>query len=726
MKKLPILMLSLFAFHANAQKHLGSLNKHQASLKNPDSSSSSNISRSIPVVDSPTESISSAINCEENDQTSLPLAYLTSLIQHPTNKDLDIVPDQRSGTLTVSAAADLIGNCNSMLQWKIKHLEIQGEKVHALEVQFKDGENCTPEGCTYNVAIAEKQEFKEHKPMVFKPTLKGFEECLEKSGAIVDGDVVEGAKYPRPLNLLPFTGLEHSGKILFLSHGPASTMVKPKYGKFEHIVGCDHYEAAHPVIKKFQTYDDAERERLDAEAARLQECSVDDYHLLSDFIEKNEQYAGFLGEIKDKLTIQAAAKAAEAILNGTYTDKDLKLISDFEDDVVNPKIELAYALYDEMTDLEGDAKKAVQQELKNVLAEISDLYKSPFTGAHTLKLLADGKFEDAEKLNSLLLVLQHNQGIGTRVQSVDITPTIAAQRVTAARAEFSTGLVQVKEDQQYSTGQESGKAKLYADLVQETNYKIQLRTENFTREIHLENMRRQQPNGDCYKYYVAGGTHKCLQNSQLRSQELTEFMQQNNQADADLAVKYTDLARKYADLEAKGRRYIAAQNGEPIPEEESTTPEIDTLSPAPRPQNDPGVYTFDFQGGNPQHGQPAQQYPHQPYQFPQQPQMMPQQHLNPMNPYVYQNIFQQPQNPWMRPQQYQNPWLGQHAYGMPSNYAMLAAQNSYNFNWNGGGMQNTYGQPQPQANPWMQQQQQGYWNQPHQAYNQYSMYGRSW
>jgi hypothetical protein len=48
----------------------------------------------------------------------LPLAYVTSLIQQK-NAALDITHDPRSGTLTI-AAEDMIGNCSSMLEWKLK------------------------------------------------------------------------------------------------------------------------------------------------------------------------------------------------------------------------------------------------------------------------------------------------------------------------------------------------------------------------------------------------------------------------------------------------------------------------------------------------------------------------------------------------------------------------------------------------------------------------------
>lgn len=735
MKKLPILMLSLMTLPVYAQSMLSTLNSHQDSLKTPESNStgtngsgSSTNSNTGPDVKPSTETISSSsAKCEESDQTSLPLAYVTSLIQQK-NASLDITHDPRSGSLTVSAE-DMIGNCSSMLEWKLKQPEILGKKSYAVEVKIKEGQECAADGCSYKVTKVENGEFKAHEVMKFKPTLKGFEECLQKSGVVVGGKVVASAIYPAPVKE-KFSGLDHSGQLLFLSHGPSSPIVKAKYGKFEHIVGCDHYELAHPQVKNLLTLADSEKERLDAEAAKLKECKVDEYGKLADFIEKYENYSSELGDIRDRLILEAAKKSALAIAEGKYTDDDLKVLADFERYMVNPKVELAKALYDEALELEGDSKKAKQEELKAVLAQISALNQKPyFIALHTQKLIQDGRFEEAEKLNSFKLVLENHQRLGAKQDNVLITPGVAAQRVAAGKAAFAATITSERERYEIRTGQSSGKAQYYANLAARMRANIQLRTQNFTAEIQLEYQRVQQPNGYCYKYWR--NAQKCIQETAERIQELQALAQHYNKIDAERAVEYDAQSKDYADLEAQGRRYIAAQNGEEVPADVPVVAApIDTTVPTARPQDtqgsQQGVYTFDFQGGQ-QGGQ--QGVP----QYQQQAAMSPNGYQYPVNPYQQQNMFQQQQPPWMQPQQ-QNPWMGQQAYGMQGQMGMgYQPQGAYNFSYNGG-MQGQMGyQQQPygyqqQQSPYGYQQQQGagYWNQPNQAYNQYSVYGRTW
>lgn len=692
-------MLPLITMPTYGSSILNSLSKYQDSLSTPSTSSEetsrgtsgpgSNIS-SRPEVKPSTSSVSSASSmCTEKDQTSLPLAYVTSLIQEK-NAKLDIVHDPRAGTLAISGA-DMIGNCSSMLEWRLKQPEIKGQKAYAIEVAIKAGNDCTETGCSYDVARVKNGEFQDFEKMNFKPTLKGFEECLQKSGVVAGGKVVPGAIYNTPIKE-SFSGLEHSGKLLFLAHGPSSNQVKPKYA-LEHVDRCDRYEAAHPEVKTLLTLEDAERERLDAEASKLKECKVEEYHKLADFIDKYENYSSELGEIRDRLILEAAQKAAAAVQSGKYTEEDLKVLSDFERYIVTPKIELATMMYEQMIELEGDAKKAKQEELKAVLAQIKTLKQKPyFSAIHTRKLLDDGRFEEAEKLNGILLVMDSYQNLGSKQNNVVITPGLAAQKVASGRAGFKEALETEKERYEYKTGQSSGKASYYTELAQRMRRNIEVRTQNFNAEIQAEYARVQQPNGYCYRYWR--NAQKCIQDTAERIQQLQALLTHYNNIDQERAAEYDGKAKEYGELEAQGRRFIAAQNGEEVPPEApvaNTTPapEADTTVPAPRAQ-DNQVYTFDYnQGQIPQ----------------QQAQMTPQQYQYPVNPYQQQNMFMQPQNPYM----YQQQPYGQYGYGQ---------QGAYNFSWSGGGAVQ-------QQNPYMYNNgQQGYWQQPYQAYNMYSMYGR--
>jgi hypothetical protein len=718
MKKIPFLVLSLLTIPSYAQSLLGILNQHQNSLKKPEpvtssqasGTSSTVIASSQAVNESVSSTPSNKIECESDDQTSLPLAYITSLIQEKGGQ-LDISHDQRTGKLTISSA-DMIGNCSSMIQWRINEPVINGKKAYALEAVIRKGENCTPEqGCSYKLAKVEKGEFKNFEPNFFKPTLVGFEECLKKSGVVKDGKLDPGAIYNNPINE-SFDNASESRRLFLVSNGAASKNIKSKYGengKFDYIHGCAHYESAHPKIKALLTYEDAEKERLDAEAAKLRDCKADEYGKLAEFIEKYEGYQSELGDVRDKLILEAAKNAAINFDAGKFNEEDLKVLGDFDRYVVQPKIDRARALYEELLDLEGDGRKVKQEELVKLLADISALGKKPyFTSEHTKKLLQSGKFDEAEKLNTMKLVIENHQRLGAKENNVVISTGVASQRIAASKAAFATTLEQERERYEYRTGQASGKAQHNGNLAQRMRNNINLRTQNFNAEIQLE-YERMQPNGYCYKYWR--NTPKCIQDSMERIQELQAMLQHYNNVDQERVNEYEAKAKEYGELEAQGRRYLAAQNGEEIPAETSTTPTPvpqDTTVPTPRPLEQPqgqnGVYSFQYPGN--QNQQPPQQF------YQQQAQLMPQQYQNPMVPNQNNNMFMQPQNPFYYNLQ-QPSFMGQQAYGYQPDPYGYGRQEAYSFNWGGGTNLQPYQQPQMP-----------FYNQSIGAYGQFNYYGR--
>jgi hypothetical protein len=698
MKKTFIAIVSLMALPVYAQSLLGTLNKHQSSLQPPETeeTSPSRTSRSSRDEAGPITDISStsAGLCEADEQTSLPLAYITSLIQSQEGK-LDIGFDPREGSLKISAP-DMISNCSSMLEWKLRAQTLDGKNTYAVEVKLKKTICDADTGsCKYKIAMVEDGVFKEHKEMDFKPTLKGFEECLQKSGVVSEGKVNPKAIYSAPL-MEKFKDVKQSGKLLFVSNGPSSALVKAKYGSFDTINKCDHYEAIHPEVKALLSLEDEERQRLDAEASKLKNCGINEYHKVADFIEKYEGYASVLGKVRDNLILEAAKKSAKAIQEGKYTDEDLKVIEDFSRYMVEPKIAEANALYAEMLELEGDAKKDKQTQLKGVLAEIATLSKSPYyLPAHTTKLVKDGKFEEAEKLHTMGLTISAHRRLGFKENNLIITPEVAMLRVAQGKASFEADLEIQKERYQIRTGQITGQSDLYNQLASRMRRNIEVRTENFHEEIRLE-YARVQPGGYCYAYFR--NLQKCSQDSVQRIQELQNLLNHYNKVDSERAAEYDAKAKDYGALEAEGRRYIAVQNGEDYEEEvpqEVATP-VDTTVPTPRPNNGSnGVYTFDYN------------QPNRPQQQPSAPQQGYPQYFQ-QNPY-------QPQQQSFWGQQMQQPYMGQQAYGYGMQNGM-GMNGGYSFNWGGQAQQQQpmYGQPQ----------QQGYWGQPYSAYNMYSMYGR--
>lgn len=576
-----------------AQSLVPIFTENQESLSSTENSSNTTDSSAPVVISSGKSTSSSTAKCEGSDQTSIPLTFITSLLLG--TKNLTISHDPRSGSLLVSSPG-MISNCSSMIEWKLNRPVIEGSKAYAIEAVIKKGDNCGSEGCSYNVKIVENNELKPDKPMQFKPTVKGFEECLLKSGVVSEGKLVHTAKYPFPVNE-SFSGLDYSGKLFFQSHGPATPMFKSKYGKFDYVSGCDFYEAAHPEVKNLLTLEDQEQERLQNEANKLKTCKVDEYHKVADFLEKYEGFSSELSDVRDRLILEASKKSAKALSEGKYTDEDLKVLADFEKYIVAPKVGQASALYEETLELESDDKKSRQNDLKVLLTEIGSLNQKPyFEKPHVEKLINDGQFEDAEKINGIRLTLENYRSIGNKINGVVITPEVADKKIATSENQFSESMESEKERYAYRTGQESGNAKSYATKASKIRQNIQITSQSFTEALRLEYSRIQQPNGHCYKYWV--NTPKCVQQSYERIQELQATLTQYNKENLERAQQYDKLAKEYNDLENQGRRYIAAQNNEEAPEDQAVpTAELSPLSPTPRGQTDSGIYSFDYQSG---------------------------------------------------------------------------------------------------------------------------------
>lgn len=737
MKKLPIIMLSLLTLPVQAQSILNTLNSHQSNLKpaQTNGSGSSSNTNSTPEVKPSSESVSSTtLKCEENDQTSLPLAYITSLIQEK-DANLDIRHYATEGRLELSSAP-MISNCNSMIEWKLKKPEIQGRKAYALEAVIRQGDVCNVDGtCSYKVKMVDNGDFKENLNMNFKPTLKGFEECLQKSGVIKDGKVNPASIAAEPLNE-KFTGLDYSGKLLFLSHGPSSPLVKAKYGKFEHQNGCDYYENSAAQPTNLLTVSDAEKERLDAEAAKLRECKVDEYQKLSDFISKYEEYSADLGQVRDRLIIESAKKSADALTKGKYTDEDLKVLKDFQTYIVDPKIELARALYETSLDQDGDAKKATQEELVKVLAEISALQKAPyFTAAHVNRLIKDGKFPEAETMNTFLTVLYNHQRLGAMENGAVISLGVAAQRSNVAIAKFKESLKGEVLKYEHRTGQKDTEQAKYVAEAAAARWRIQQRNQNYTAKIQEIYADITPPNGHCFKYWV--NTQKCTAETQEELQGLVARLQFDNNFDTQIATTADANAKDWGALSAEGRRYIAAQNGEVIPETPASTQPADNTQPPAR-QTQPDATSF-YNFSQQQAPQGQQQYFN--YQGAMQSYQQYQQQTVPYQ--GQQNMYQQQNNPYAQymggQQQQYNPFMGQQAYGyQPQQYGQQFG-GQFNMNFGMGNQNSMYQQQNPYAQYGMQsgyQQQSPYGYQPQQqagaaswyrpygtAYNQYSLYG---
>jgi hypothetical protein len=698
MKNFAAVMLSVLTIPAFAQSILGSLEKYQNEIKPKVTSSGSSTSTEVKV--DPVIKTKSSGACTEKVQTSLPLAYITALIMEKDGK-LEIQHDSRNGKLSVKSG-DMIGNCSSMIEWVPNVRVVDEKKIYSIEAKIKEGENCVDGLCSYDVAKVEKGQFKDFEKIKMASTMQGFESCLEKSGVLKEGKVVPEAIYPSAVSE-KFDGYKESGEVLFVSHGPASKLVKPKYDKnFVEIDQCDHYEKITAEGIVLQSLGEEERDRILSEKEKIKTCG--EYHKISDFMEMYQGYSEDLNGIRDNLIIEAMKKSSKAVTDGKYTEEDLKTIADFAKYVVQPKIDLANILYTEAEGLEGEDKKVRLEEMKKVLGELNTFNNVPYVSAALVqKLELDGRFTEASQTNGIKALIVNHSRLGAKDNGVVVTPEVAKARTIKNIQAYSTELEGKKEKYEIRTGQTTGQAKENADMASRMRQNIQTRSQNFNQEIQEEYARTQQ-GGYCYKNPFRN-VQRCIQNSMERVQELQAQMQHFNQVDAQRAAEFDAKATEYSKLEKEGRDYVAVQNGDPVSQNDAP---VDYTKPTPRADDG---YTFNYQGYGQQQNQ---QY---------QPQQQQQQGYQ-QNGYSYQQhqqgVFNQ-QNPYGQQQAnpYQQSYMGQQNYGGQFNVGA-------NFGANAGSPYGYSGQQQQYGNPYQQQGQQqgqGYWSSPYQAYGNYNMYG---
>jgi hypothetical protein len=696
MKFFVIIIVSALALPTYGQRLLKSLESYQQDIE---PKSSSNKSSSAEVKVEIIEKTKSNGECKEETQTSLPLAYISSLILEKDGK-LEITHDPRTGKLKLSSP-EMISNCSSMIEWKAKSKIVEGRKIYSLEAKIKEGESCSESGCSYSVAKVDKGQFKNFEKLQFKPTMSGFEECLENSGVIKDGKVVKDSIYPGSLDE-KFEGFKESGDLLFVSNGPSSRLVKSKYDKFVEIDRCDFFEKIVPEGFIVKSLEQEERERIEAEKKTIEGCG--DYNKISDFIEKYQGYSEELNKIRDTLILDAVKKAVKNIGSGKYTEDDLKAIADFEKYMVKPKVDLAADLYEEAQDLEGDEQVAKLAEVKAILDEIAVYNKEPYiTAAIVQKLEADGRFDDAQVANGIKALIVGHSKLGQKVDGVVVTGEVALAKSQKLINSYAAEIVTKKENYEVRTGQVTGQSKIYTELARKMRQNIQVRTQNFSQEINAEYARTQR-GGYCYRPYR--NVQRCIQESMQRIQELQAQLQHFNKVDAERAIEYDQKAQEYATLEKEGRNYVARQNGEAVEETTQTTEETTT----PQARTDE-AYTFNFQGYQNQQQQQGQQ----------------------------QQYYQQQQQQFNNPYQQQYNMNGNFGSGFGGQYGyygqganMGGQQGPYNFSYQGSGynpyQQSMFGNQanpyqQQYGNPYGQQQQQGFWGSPYQAYGNFNMYG---
>jgi len=598
--------------------------------------------------------------CIEQNQTSLPLSFLTGLIQSQDDS-LKVNYDRGNSSLEISGR-DMIGNCSPMLDWTLRQVDLKKKKTHALEVNFKrsSGCNASDDKCTYNVAKVGSDGKVVWEEVEFEPSLEGFKNCLKHSGVMDDkNNVVESAIYKQPIKA-SFTGISESGDVAFVSRGPNSSQIGAKFNLLDQNK-CDYYEQINEKPVSIISAQDARNQALSEQAAELAKCKSDDYKQVIGFMEQHEEFRNQLSGIRNTLIKEKAKKSAKAIGDKKYTSDDLNILDDFRTYIIEPLIQDLVTKYDLLEAAEDEATRdGLRKEIEKLKKDLTAYNKKPyFVKDHIDRLIKDGNFDEAEKVNTITIAIKTYSNLGNKKGKGTVTPDVARSRFDAQVKKFVQGLEREKEHYAIRTGEVTGTSAKFARRAKSLRFDIQLRTESYTEAIANAYTRIQQPGGDCYAYFR--NTQRCVQETMEYIQQLQAKLKHANQMDANQAAKYDERVKFYSKLEAQGRKY-AAENGEELPpesEDELGDKGVDSMAP----QSPPGVYSF-------QYNNPQSQVP-----------------------------------PMMNPGLMQNPLMGQQAFSAFGNPSPMSP---YSFQFQGG-----YGQ-QPS----------GYWGQPYPSYNMFPMYGR--
>jgi hypothetical protein len=661
-----LMILLGFPVSIRAKSMLDLLEKHQGT-----------ISRPSPVVDGTTSvtpgqtTTSGASQCSSDEQKSIPLRLLSSLFLDPEGR-LEIVHEPSTGELRIKTPP-MISNCNDMIDWRVTTFTKDNKTIYALETAIKPGPK-------YKMWKMESKSPKLTNDLEFKADLSGFEECLKKSGVIADDTVKKESIYTSASNH-EFKNISKTGDLLFVSEGPQFNTIGAKYQGVNQDQ-CRYFEQIQEGGTTLLSLQDQQDKSVEEKFNSVKDCG--DYEKLADFRNLHKEYDSLISPIIEELMEKALKESVANINKGEYEDKDLEALSDFREIVIMPLTDRLAKLHEDMKNLSGEELSAAKKESAEIKKKLTGYSKSPYLDSKLVaNLEAKGHFDEAGDVNfSNALVINYNK-LGRKELGIDITPKVAEARANDQKVAFDNQIELKRERYEVATGQRAGRSEEYYAVIRNLASNIKLRSENYRAEMLKEAKRIQS--GVCYRPYR--NPQKCILKATERIKSLQAQLEFHNKKDSELIAHYEEIAAEELELENKGRRYLAAQNGEAEPADMTPPDNLYPESTEDEETEDPGVYTFDYNAGAAQNNQPTAQYNMQP---------------SPMGSQYYGN-FGYAQNPYGL---YGNP---QQPY--PGSFS------PYPYQQQPGMLQNPYQQG-------YQYPQQGYFNNPYQAYsNQYFMNG---
>ena len=294
-----------------------------------------------------TEKMNTSVSCTSDMQTSLPLRVVLGLLR---GKGATLEPSYNANTNQMSIyGGPMIGNCNSMLEYHWGNPE--NGVPYTFEVRVKMPTGCTSDKCKYTVQTMKDEKVVDlDEEIEVAPTMEGFVECLEKTGVYKNGAINKDNIVTTEFNVEK-NGVNKSGEVWFASRGPAA--VNSDGGVFskknkKNNNKCYFYEDIQKDGYVVYTKEDIKTKNLMDEVANL--CNSKNYAEIYGNLSNYQNFSSTyrdLEKVMQKQLLEEVAKAKKkfkkAVEKGDLSELDTdyyaKLFKDFNELIVQKQLD---------------------------------------------------------------------------------------------------------------------------------------------------------------------------------------------------------------------------------------------------------------------------------------------------------------------------------------------------------------------------------------------------
>lgn len=383
---------------------------------------------SIPTSAPRTQVMTSAVQCLEKDQNSLPLKYFMGLLR---NKGASLKPfhDSETSELTISGGP-MIGNCNSMIEYKISE---PGEGLpYVFQVKIK---GCGQETCEYPVKkINASNEIVDSEKVKVAPTMNGFFECLKKTDVLKNGKINKAKIVVAEMKARQ-AGVDQSAELWFASHGPEAQRIGAAFSTSGNKLtrnDCFYFED----IQKdgFKIFSMAEREAKKKEDVFKQLCETNNYKLIDKRISEFSEVKSMqdvLIKVRNDLLVEEAKKIAKQIKESNDHSqldaaKTKEVLEDYNKYIIGPLKDELFGIYENGIAIKEGLYQQINKETNQdkkaqlitlfmeKLNQLNKYTKPPFPSASTVtQMISFQKKAPIDDENWFESALELNETVNT-------------------------------------------------------------------------------------------------------------------------------------------------------------------------------------------------------------------------------------------------------------------------------------------------------------------------